>query len=738
MYSERNSDETRTSGICEKIADAIKRDGEGKGSGIRLARDLGYVLLGFLFGGCHLIFGAYPLGISLVSVLQSGALLTLIGVVAGSLSLGKSGIIYALIATLALLLRIVISGGEKPSADENKEQNARAGTGAIAGILGLSGQSLVVRTACGVIAGFISAVYEILLNGLSLTTVLFGAVMILSPAVLIFVFAGFFDMGITLRELLFGGKKLIFPPLGKGGVNGFDGALMRISSLALVFLVSFSLEKYSFFGVDLSLVFAAGITLFVAKRFGAVYGGVCGFIASFGISALYSVSFVLVGVGAGALFSFGTAYALAAGGVLLSLWAGYVDGLTGVLSVLVEYAVSAACLLPLFSLFEREKRESAQSDPAKQALDMVGTMALAYRNKARESTDALEESLRSLSPVIRRFLCDEQGRESSIRKGYVEDYYDLFARMFEDARRADEDSREMDEELTERLEGVFREAGFPDGVIRAFGKRRKYLIAAGEDRSGELITSSRLIPALEDASGIRLSSPDYFRRGDMVLMECAARPKYRIEMTYAQRCGLAGEVSGDSIRFFETSGGESFLLISDGMGSGAEARVASAFACDFLSKILGTGVGVTPALHGLNGIIREKSGERSVTVDLLCFDMLSGNAVFIKSSAPPSFIKRGDSLFRIKSETMPLGLLRRIDAESISSPLKEGDVVVMMSDGIIDNGDDAPWLLELLNSPLESSAPLKPLADRIISLAAENRRHPDDMTVAVARVKIID
>ena len=732
MYSEKNSEERLGAGICGKIAEAVSCEDSG---GMRLAVDICYVLLGFLFGGCHLIFGAYPLGISLIAVLQRGCLPALIGAVAGALMLGKSGIIYALTSTLTLLLRIVISGGERRAKEDLVTLRER--TGGISGVFGLSGQSLVVRTACGIIAGFISAIYEILLNGLSLTTVLFGAVMILSPAILIFVLSGFFDSGITLRELLFGGKRLVFPNLGKGGVSTFDGALLRISALSVVFLISFSLEKYSFFGVDLSLTFASAITLFSAKRFGAVYGGVCGFIASFGVSPSYSVAYVLAGIGAGSLFGFGGAYAVVAGGLLLSLWGVYVGGLTGILSVLVEYAISAACLLPVFGLFERERRDKSDDEPSRKALDMVGTMALAYRNKTRESTEALEDALRALSPVIRKFLCSGEGCPAEARSS-AEEYYDLFARMFEDARRADEENREMDEEMTERLESVFREAGFAEGVIRAFGKRKKYLIAAGEDGSGELITSPRLIPSLEEAAGLRFSSPEYFRRGDMVLMECQARSKFKLEMTFAQRCAVQGEACGDSVRFFETSGAESFLLISDGMGSGAEARGVSGFACDFLSKILGTGVGITPALHGLNGVIREKSDERSVTVDLLCFDMLSGNAVFVKSAASPSFIKRGSSLFRIKSETMPLGLIRRVDAERISSSLEDGDVVVMISDGITDNADDAPWLLEILNKPLDADAPLKPLADKIISSAPERARHPDDMTVAVARVRRTD
>ena len=80
---------------------------------IRLWVSIGTVLLGFLFGGTHVLFGAYPLGLALCSALRSGVWLALLGVVLGSLTLGRSGVIYALIAVLAVFLRVVISGSEK-------------------------------------------------------------------------------------------------------------------------------------------------------------------------------------------------------------------------------------------------------------------------------------------------------------------------------------------------------------------------------------------------------------------------------------------------------------------------------------------------------------------------------------------------------------------------------------------------------------------------------------------------
>ena len=49
--------------------------------------------IGLLFGRYHLIFGAYPLGIAMISAMPSLVWPSLIGVLVGSLTLGSDGLI---------------------------------------------------------------------------------------------------------------------------------------------------------------------------------------------------------------------------------------------------------------------------------------------------------------------------------------------------------------------------------------------------------------------------------------------------------------------------------------------------------------------------------------------------------------------------------------------------------------------------------------------------------------------
>ena len=134
----------------------------------------------------------------------------------------------------------------------------------------------------------------------------------------------------------------------------------------------------------------------------------------------------------------------------------------------------------------------------------------------------------------------------------------------------------------------------------------------------------------------------------------------------------------------------------------------------------------------MNQSIRTRREECSATIDLFELDLLHGGGIFIKSGAPPSYIKRDSSIFRIRSQTAPIGLMRSIDTERISVEIKKGDYIIMISDGIAEIAEDAPWLLLLLGEPPKNN--LKDYASLILNEAKKNASSNDDMTVTVIHV----
>ena len=70
-------------------------------------------IVGILFARCHIIFGSHPIAIAFISVLPTRVWLSVLGSCVGSLTLGGSGIIYAMISVIVVFLRIIVSGTDK-------------------------------------------------------------------------------------------------------------------------------------------------------------------------------------------------------------------------------------------------------------------------------------------------------------------------------------------------------------------------------------------------------------------------------------------------------------------------------------------------------------------------------------------------------------------------------------------------------------------------------------------------
>ena len=192
------------------------------------------------------------------------------------------------------------------------------------------------------------------------------------------------------------------------------------------------------------------------------------------------------------------------------------------------------------------------------------------------------------------------------------------------------------------------------------------------------------------------------------------------------------DVSGDAFTTFEGEGDYYYALLSDGMGSGKEAAVTAGICGTFLEKTLAAGTEKSTALKALNTLLCEREGECSATVDLLEIDLLHGSACFVKSGAAASYVRRGDSLFRIRAGTVPMGILGALDAERIRFDVQAGDVIVMLSDGISQSEEDAVWLCELLSGEWEGGSAV--MAERIIEGAHRHTDRRDDMTVALLEI----
>jgi len=192
---------------------------------------------------------------------------------------------------------------------------------------------------------------------------------------------------------------------------------------------------------------------------------------------------------------------------------------------------------------------------------------------------------------------------------------------------------------------------------------------------------------------------------------------------------------GDSSGLHFAGDGKLYIMLSDGMGTGRLAKSESGGIIELLEKFIGTGVDIKTALSSIYSALLLKSEDSGAcsTIDMAVIDLFRGESEFYKYGAAPAYIKRGGTLKKVSTSTLPVGADVNHDftVNKISLRLKEGDFVVLTSDGINENHDDR-WLKTLI-AEYEGISPQK-LSDLILEESLSRFGRNDDMTVLSVRL----
>ncbi|MDD2972375.1 MAG: SpoIIE family protein phosphatase [Lachnospiraceae bacterium] len=211
--------------------------------------------------------------------------------------------------------------------------------------------------------------------------------------------------------------------------------------------------------------------------------------------------------------------------------------------------------------------------------------------------------------------------------------------------------------------------------------------------------------------------------------------KYGIFTGIAKAIKENESMSGDNYSLCDMSG--SYLCaISDGMGSGEKAYEASAMVINLLEKLLEAGFESDRAIRMINGALIANGEEcNTSTLDLCRINLSTGLAVFWKTGAAVSYIKRANGVEILEGDSLPLGIFHQLDISSKQVQLREGDYVIMVSDGVLDafRDNDAAIILQEFIETIELENPREIanyILQYVIHFAGGNIR--DDMTIEVA------
>ena len=209
--------------------------------------------------------------------------------------------------------------------------------------------------------------------------------------------------------------------------------------------------------------------------------------------------------------------------------------------------------------------------------------------------------------------------------------------------------------------------------------------------------------------------------------------KYIMAIGMAQETKNNSKQSGDSILNIRLKDGKYLVAISDGMGSGKEAKNSSNQTLRLLENLLVSGFDKKASLDLINNALMNQNKETFATLDIAIIDLYEGNIEFIKSAACPTYIKKNKRVQMIKSNSLPTGILEESKLETFDKDINDGEIVVLCSDGILDSNVEYKnkelWIKYLLED-IETTNTQK-IANLILEESVDNNYGiaKDDMSV---------
>lgn len=321
--------------------------------------------------------------------------------------------------------------------------------------------------------------------------------------------------------------------------------------------------------------------------------------------------------------------------------------------------------------------------------------------------------------------------------------YDAISRILNDAIAENEEELKSDPTLARRIARAIADEGYGEHSVVVMGKRRLRILAHGLDLSDKAGDVGELKSRLEEITHRALTEPSFELSSGCVNMQIESKCTFFAESAFCTASSDGGKICGDTVSIFENKDGYMYSLISDGMGTGREAALASEMCAVFLKNMLTAGNGMETSLRMLNSVLRAKGSESeaecSATVDLMQLDLHTGEARFVKSGAAPTLVLRRGNVFKLSAACFPIGILRAIDAKVLELSCEDGDVLVMMSDGATDDGDGCERICKLLSSEGVADEPPSRICDRIMRETQAERSDKgvgsDDISVVAMRIR---
>ncbi|HIT66942.1 MAG TPA: SpoIIE family protein phosphatase [Candidatus Merdisoma merdipullorum] len=393
------------------------------------------------------------------------------------------------------------------------------------------------------------------------------------------------------------------------------------------------------------------------------------------------------------------------------------EGLSPVRARVREYETAFRSLAQSFSglsakkMMKGEGKRGADVKPEDGAAVLDGTakMSLLWNTRLEENREAMAVQLTEMAQIM---------------TDTVEHAWDT---------RNDED---LEEHLRRKLKAmglsvysvlVYSEEHRRQEVYLTMSTRRRRCVAV-KDISAALtkLMKKAMMPARDSRA---------FVGGEKVTVLFVERTNFQVIYGVEKAVKGKEKISGDNFSLRHCREGQFIGALSDGMGSGITAYRESELVIDLLEQFLEAGFSKETAVRMINSaLILRSDAQVFSTIDIASLDLYTGVCEFLKVGASTTFIRRENWVETISSTSLPAGVFHKLDPDCTGKKLYDGDMVIMVTDGVMDALPAAHQesLMKDIIMEHETGNPSE-LASYILGRVRQYReKEPsDDMTVLV-------
>lgn len=205
----------------------------------------------------------------------------------------------------------------------------------------------------------------------------------------------------------------------------------------------------------------------------------------------------------------------------------------------------------------------------------------------------------------------------------------------------------------------------------------------------------RICDIISDEINMKIDCSEPVKCGKNVRMRAFEKTEYRLDTYCAAVSAENSGITGDCTSVFSDGLGNSYVILSDGMGCGKTAALESRMVVSMFKRLIISGAEYSSAIKLINSIMLTKSQDEAfATLDAVRVNLDDCRLTLIKSGASATLIRHGGQVIKVTSPTFPIGIVEEADTFARDFEFECGDIIIMFSDGI--NENEYKYIKELL------------------------------------------